>query len=200
MSLLTEQEIRDLSRSVQEIGENSDRALILAAQKAVIEKIKSQGSTAWVWPEMGKGDKAIITINEDDVSGWHGHAKPLYRLPEGDREMRIDPELKPGELYVGRINDQHIILLPGDNDNANWQDALGWAKSIGGDLPNRIEQSMLFAHHKELFEKDWYWSNETCAWNSACAWCQGFHYGGQLHTRKGNPCRARAVRRLVIEK
>ena len=86
MSLLTEQEIRDIANSVKEIGENSDRALILAAQKAVIEKIKAQGPVAefgglrltpegtnefWGWTI---GDSADVL-----VSGMK-----LYRLPEGD--------------------------------------------------------------------------------------------------------------------
>lgn len=88
MSLLTEQEIRDIANSVQEIGENSDRVLILAAQKAVIEKIKAQGEAAWlhckrpdadvvtdavkhVWGKVAVGSLALYDI-------------PLYKLPEGD--------------------------------------------------------------------------------------------------------------------
>jgi len=114
--------------------------------------------------------------------------------------MRIEPELNPGEIYVGRIDDQHIILLPGDKDYANWQDALDWAKSIGGDLPNRIEQSMLWANHRDQFQEDWYWSNET-EQNPAYAWYQNFRNGDQFSTFKDdNLCRARAVRRLIIEK
>ena len=112
----------------------------------------------------------------------------------------MKPELNPGEIYVGRINDQHIILLPGDNDDANWQDALDWAKSIGGDLPNRIEQAMLWANHRDLFKKDWYWSNETHHSESGWAWHQYFFNGLQGLNRKNDECRARAVRRLEIEK
>ena len=112
----------------------------------------------------------------------------------------MKPELNPGEIYVGRINDQHIILLPGDNDEANWQDALDWAKSIGGDLPNRIEQAMLWANHRDQFKEDWYWSNETHERNSASAWYQSFLNGYQYINYKGNyNYRARAVRRLEIK-
>ena len=110
----------------------------------------------------------------------------------------MKPELNPGEIYVGRINDQHIILLPGDNDDANWQDALNWAKSIGGDLPNRIEQSMLWANHREQFQKDWYWSNETDSDSSSWAWYQVFGHGDQTDRCKHDEFRARAVRRLPI--
>jgi hypothetical protein len=115
------------------------------------------------------------------------------------KEIEMKPELNPGEIYVGRINDQHIVLLPGDNDNANWQDALDWAKSIGGDLPNRIEQAMLWANHRDQFQEDWYWSNETHEQDSAYAWCQDFGYGEQISNHKDDVlCRARAVRRLPI--
>ena len=112
----------------------------------------------------------------------------------------MKPELNPGEIYVGRINDQHIILLPGDNDDANWQDALNWAKSIGGDLPNRIEQSMLWANHRDQFQENWYWSNELHHNNDESAWYQNFNYGYQGHNYRLSRLRARAVRRLEIEK
>ena len=111
----------------------------------------------------------------------------------------MKPELNEGEIYVGRTNDQHIILLPGDNDDANWQDALDWAASLGGDLPNRIEQLMLWANHRDQFQKDWYWSNETYERDPAYVWYQHFTYGHQLNVHKDDDyCRARAVRRLPI--
>lgn len=74
------------------------------------------------------------------------------------------PELNAGELYVGAIRSPngsgyHTILLPRDNDDADWQTQMDWAKSIGGDLPDRIEQAMLYKHHSAQFQPDWYWSN-----------------------------------------
>ena len=129
---------------------------------------------------------------------------PNYTIQMRDEapfRYEMKPDLNPGEIYVGRINDTHVILLPGDNDDANWQDALDWAKSLGGDLPNRIEQAMLWANHKGQFQEDWYWSNETYERNSAYAWYQHFHLGYQDLSRKVyDNCRARAVRRLEIEK
>jgi hypothetical protein len=114
------------------------------------------------------------------------------------------PPLAEGEVYVGAVGDKngdfhHVILLPGDNDDDTWQAQLDWAKSVGGDLPNRIEQAMLWANHRDQFKQDWYWSNETYHRNDACAWCQNFIDGGQncTHEDYGN-CRARAVRRLPI--
>lgn len=115
----------------------------------------------------------------------------------------LKQHLKPGELYAGILlgqngePDQHIILLPGD-ECKNWQDATAWAESIGGSLPTRREQSLLFANLKDQFKKDWYWSSETHAENNDYAWCQYFTSGNQSYDRKSYGIRARAVRRLVI--
>lgn len=115
------------------------------------------------------------------------------------------PPLADGETYIGAIIDQngeghHVILLPGDHNDATWQTTMDWAAGLGGDLPNRIEQSMLFAHFKNQFKPDWYWSNTSVDGYDAYAWFQTFGYGNQFtyHKDDGN-CRARAVRRLIID-
>ena len=114
------------------------------------------------------------------------------------------PELADGEIYIGAIGDaagnlHHVILLPGDNDDATHEAQIEWAKSIGGDLPNRIEQAMLWANHREQFKKEWYWSNEIHHAESGWAWFQDFRDGSQSYDPKGTELRARAVRRLIIE-
>ena len=113
------------------------------------------------------------------------------------------PKLAEGETYVGCIGDalgnlHHVILLPGDNDDATHEAQLEWAKSIGGDLPNRIEQAMLWANHSDQFKKDWYWSNEIHDTESGWAWCQTFGVGSQDGYDRYDELRARAVRRLPI--
>jgi hypothetical protein len=120
------------------------------------------------------------------------------------QQLQIPP-LAEGEVYVGAIGDKngdfhHVILLPGDNDYATFEAQLEWAKSIGGDLPNRIEQAMLFANFRDQFEKDAYWSNtpDTDPGYSGWAWYQSFDGGIQYGTRKYDELRARAVRRLPI--
>ena len=114
------------------------------------------------------------------------------------------PELADGEIYIGAIGDaagnlHHVILLPGDNDDATHESQLEWAKSIGGDLPTRIEQAMLLANHSDQFKKDWYWSNEIHDTESGWAWYQTFNYGHQSSSRRSYELRARAVRRLPIQ-
>lgn len=119
------------------------------------------------------------------------------------QQLQIPP-LAEGEVYVGAIGDQngdvyHVIRLPGDKDDSTWQDAMDWAKSIGGDLPNRIEQAMLFDRCRDQFKKDWYWSNTTVDGYPAYAWLQDFGNGGQGTNHKDYYyCRACAVRRLPI--
>ena len=111
--------------------------------------------------------------------------------------------LQPGETYIGHYGDAeqttHTILLLGDNDKATFEAALEWAKSIGGDLPNRIEQAMLWANHRDQFQKEWYWSNETHHAESSWAWYQCFHDGSQGSYPKHLELRARAVRRVIVK-
>ena len=114
------------------------------------------------------------------------------------------PELAAGERYLCGVIDEngavtHTVLLPGDADPAPWEAQIAWAKSIGGDLPNRIEQAMLFASFKDQFKQEAYWSNQQHASDSGYAWFQNFYGGYQDSYPKDYELRARAVRRLVIE-
>jgi len=75
---------------------------------------------------------------------------------------------------------------------------MAWAKSIGGDLPNRCESALLFATMKDQFEPKWHWTNEQHADYSNYAWMQVFIIGYQYDFHKSGEYRARAVRRLLI--
>lgn len=115
------------------------------------------------------------------------------------------PELNEGEINAGLMmgldgKPTHwVILLPGDKDDGNWQEAADWAKEKGGELPTRNEQSLLFANTKPEFKRDWYWSCETHAAESEWAWYQFFGNGNQRYGRKSDDsCRARAVRRISV--
>lgn len=113
------------------------------------------------------------------------------------------PQLNEGEIYAGAIitpsgTGHHVILLPGDHDYANWEASMEWAKSIGGDLPDRIEQALFYKHLPEQFQKDWYWSNTQHVSGSDCAWSQLFGNGTQDCSNFYGKLRARAVRRVAI--
>ena len=116
------------------------------------------------------------------------------------KQLQIPP-LSEGETYIGAIGDKngdvyHVVLLPGDNDDATWEAQIEWAKSIGGDLPTRVEQSMLWAGHRDQFKKDLYWSNETHYKSDKHAWFQRFGLGYHGNIRKDLVLRAGAVRRV----
>ena len=113
--------------------------------------------------------------------------------------------LKKGEVYAGLIlgtdgvPDHHLIVIPGEAEKVTFAEAQKWAKKQGGDLPTRREQRVLFANAKEAFQPDWYWSGEPYASAASCAWCQDFYFGTQDTYHIGYQCRARSVRRLIID-
>jgi len=114
------------------------------------------------------------------------------------------PTLAVGEIHVATIQiagqaPYHLILLPDHpKDEMTHQAATEWAASLGGDLPTRPEQALLFAHQREQFNRDWYWSNTLHESDPGYAWSQYFYNGGQFSNDRGNELRARAVRRLSI--
>jgi hypothetical protein len=116
------------------------------------------------------------------------------------------PTLNAGEVNAGIAMKEDdtpshwVILLPNDKTDGNWHDAMKWATEQGGELPTRQEQSLLFANAKQGFEKNWYWSSQTHDDSSEWAWFQLFSHGTQYDTLLlSTYCRARAVRRVVIE-
>jgi hypothetical protein len=113
------------------------------------------------------------------------------------------PVLGEGELHAFSIvksdgSVEYVILLPGDNDDASWGTQMEWARSIGGDLPDRAELALLYKYLPEQFQKSWYWSNTQHSGYAACAWCQFFRDGDQDFSLKHNKLRARAVRRSLV--
>jgi hypothetical protein len=112
-------------------------------------------------------------------------------------------ELQPGEHYAGAALDtngcvrHHLVLLPGVGDDLTHQDALDWAKSVGGELPDRQEQALLFANCKTHLPKRWCWSSEVHADDASYAWYCSFDDGGQSNSRRSWQAGAVAVRRLT---
>jgi hypothetical protein len=100
-----------------------------------------------------------------------------------------------GPDYVVEV----LEAQPKGKDVLTWDDAVKWAASVGGELPTRKEQALLFANVPELFKPAWYWSGEQSAGTASYAWAQGFDDGNQLNLRKDYKLRARAVRRLPIQ-
>ena len=111
------------------------------------------------------------------------------------------PTLSDGEIHVATIQiaDQapyHLILLPDHlEDEMTHLAATEWAASVGGDLPTRPEQALLFAHQRDQFDRTWYWSNTLHEADPDCAWYQYFYRGSQSYDYRDFKFRARAVRR-----
>lgn len=111
--------------------------------------------------------------------------------------------LAEGELYAGIIlgkngtADYHLVLLPGQADEASWGNARSWALETGGELPTRRELALLYANLREQFEREWYWSSEQQEPKSQLVWGQNFTSG--IQTMYGRPFRgkARAIRRIL---
>ena len=107
-----------------------------------------------------------------------------------------------GGIYAGITRgvagapDQHLVLLPGEVADVDWEAAGAFATSIDGDLPTRAEQALLYANLKDQFEPRWYWSSEQAGPSSA--WFQYFTNGYQNYDYRSYEGRARAVRRLPI--
>jgi hypothetical protein len=120
------------------------------------------------------------------------------------KALFMQQNLQPGEIYAGIVlgqngtGDHHLFLLPAKTEPLTWDKAVSWAESVGGSLPTRQEQAILYGNLKHEFEPRWYWSSTQHADGSDCAWMQTFSNGYQDDTRKSCECRARAVRRLLI--
>jgi len=113
-------------------------------------------------------------------------------------------ELQPGERYAGPILDadgnikHHLVLLPNRPENRlNWANAMEWATSVGGHLPDRQEQALLYANCKPHLKPTWHWSSEKHEDDASYAWGCYFLGGDQLGDGQSFEGSAVAVRRFV---
>jgi len=97
---------------------------------------------------------------------------------------------------VGGAPDQHLVLLPGEAVDVDWEAAGAFAASAGGVLPTRAEQALLYENLKHEFQPRWYWSSEQAG--PSHAWDQNFTIGHLGLNDRSYEGRARAVRRLPI--
>lgn len=112
-------------------------------------------------------------------------------------------ELQPDERYAGAVLDEfghlmhHLVLMaPRSENKLKWQSACDWAESMGGDLPDRQEQALLYANCKPHLKPEWHWSSETHEDDASYAWGCNFSYGCQGNHRKSYRGAAVLVRRV----
>ena len=111
--------------------------------------------------------------------------------------------LQPGERYAGAVldddgNHKHQLVLMAQRPTSKlaWQAAMDWATSVGGVLPTRQEQALLYANCKPHLDPLWHWSSETHESESSYAWNCYFRYGGQYDYPKSSEASVVAVRRV----
>lgn len=93
--------------------------------------------------------------------------------------------------------DQRIVLLSPTDDCATWLEALEFAQSLGGLVPNLRSLTLLKANLPEKFKNEWYWSCESLTGpQRGCAWAQSFLHGRQAFLLKTDEINAVAIRRL----
>jgi hypothetical protein len=90
-----------------------------------------------------------------------------------------------------------VLLNAKPSERLTWDEAIEWAKSVGGELPTRPEAAMLFANVPDEFEKRWHWTSTQ--YSDAGAWTQYFNYGYQRADFKSYEGWARAVRRFDVQ-
>jgi len=117
--------------------------------------------------------------------------------------QEVSIELHPGEHYAGPVLDEsghllhHLVLMAQrPTDKLNWQAAMDWAQRVGGTLPNRQEQSLLFANCKPHLQSGWHWSSETYEDDASYAWLCLFSHGYIHDDHKSFEGSAVAVRRV----
>jgi hypothetical protein len=142
--------LKDLAASIGKLG---------VQQPGVVRKLPAmRGLAAY---ELVAGERRWRASRLADAH----HFPAIIR--ERSPRARPTSARSPGPTASGH----HVILLAGDKDMITWPDAMAWAKEIGGDLPDRVEQALLFAHHKKRFKERAYWSNTQDA-DERWAWCQ----------------------------
>jgi len=119
---------------------------------------------------------------------------------------------------IVEINGFKWLLGPEAPNELNWDDAITWCNSVGGELPPRVILFLCYMNEeikKEFWEVN-YWSSTEFSTSSACwpagpcapvrrtefstssAWGQTFHNGGQNDRNKTSSLYVRAVKKLQI--
>ena len=99
---------------------------------------------------------------------------------------------------IAEINGSRWILGSEAPEELNWNDAVEWCKSVGGELPPRdiLLHCYLNEEIRDLFTATYYWSSTELA--ATYAWGQNFDGGFQYSGYKAGTSYVRAVRRLDI--
>lgn len=164
--------------------------------------------------------RVLVTIPDDQVARivmdyfTNNGVLPVIIPPDQLQTINVPPIGSvwsgQGGIFTGLARSHNgqpdcLIITGPEIEATTWEKSKAAAATLEIDghkdfsLPFRTEQSLQFANVPELFEKEWYWSCEQHADNADWAWMQYFDYGYQSLSLKDGHCRARAVRRLIIQ-
>lgn len=157
----------------------------------------------------------MSTITLDDIQAEHNRLGVLIAAlshnakPASQPVLLIVPEAcitrHPGEHYSGAVlNDDgtvkhHLVVMADRPDgDLTWDAAMAWAEKVGGSLPDRQEQALIFANCKPHMKQVWHWSGEQHKDEASYAWgCDYFYAGYQDTSHKSAAGAAVAVRRVT---
>lgn len=124
----------------------------------------------------------------------------IIKLPETVIELQEGERYAGTVLYViGQVKHHLVLMAPRHENRCNWSDAMAWAQEVGGSLPDRQEQALLFANCRPFLKPAWYWSCQEYESDASCAWRCYFGNGYNSARRKNALGAAVAVRRIEIE-
>ena len=99
---------------------------------------------------------------------------------------------------ICELNGYRWFLGQEADKTMNWEQAIEWCQSVGGELPPRdvLLQAYLNEDINPLFKKSWYWSSTE--FSASGAWGQGFLDGNQHNGSKTSTNYVRAVKKVKI--
>lgn len=122
-------------------------------------------------------------------------ALPLASLPALKQPLE-------GGTFVGVItlpDGKHYAVVRLDAKPPKrmpWKKAMAWAAELGARLPSRAIAALMFSVAKDLFEPDWYWTDEPDG--ARYAWCCHFDDGYQYYDDQHDGGLAVAVRLIPL--
>ena len=144
-----------------------------------------------------------IEAKQTELSKLIEQFKEFSNQPTTHVFPQVEIKLMPGEYYAGPVLDQrgdlvhHLVMMAQrPTDKLNWPAAMDWATRIGGSLPTRQEQALLYANCKPHLKPDWHWSCEPHDDDASSAWYCYFSHGLQGTGHKSYEGCAVAVRRV----
>ncbi|PJC98751.1 hypothetical protein GQ37_010410 [Janthinobacterium sp. BJB1] len=167
---------------------------------------------AWYWSSEADAILPRMAWSHDFDNGTQYNFRKTYsgracavRRAELPPSAAAPVPLQQGERYAGLIlggdgaPDYHLVLLPDECEleYQSWQAASNWAASLGHSLPDRREQTLLYATLKDAFRPNWHWSSEPGDSEDE-AWCKDFDTGVAYQNARALDGYARCVRRVLV--